>query len=79
MSKIDWARKLSSRKFWSLLLALIAAGLVMMNVDENTIAQVCATVGAFASIVIYMLAEAYVDGKHAGIIFIEDDAGKEFE
>jgi hypothetical protein len=82
MTKIDWARKLSSRKFWSLLIALIAAGLVLMKVDENTIAQICATVGAFASVVIYILAEAYIDSKHAEqsvIEYINDDDGKEFE
>lgn len=60
---IDWKAKLSSRKFWSLLIALIVAVLAFMNVPEGTIGQVTAIIGAFASIVIYILAEAWIDGK----------------
>ncbi|MDF2545820.1 MAG: uncharacterized protein K0R93_718 [Anaerosolibacter sp.] len=63
MTKIDWMRKLSSRKFWSLLMALIAAGLVLVKVEATVISQVSAVIGAFSSVVIYILAEANVDGK----------------
>lgn len=61
--KIDWKRKLSSRKFWALLAGLATSGLVLFNVPENTIAQVAAVIGAFGSVAVYMLAEAYVDGQ----------------
>lgn len=66
MAKINWGQKLSSRKFWSLLIALIVAGLVMAKVSEESIKQVVAVIGAFSSIAIYILAEAYVDGKRVG-------------
>lgn len=61
--KIDWKRKLSSRKFWALLAGLATSALVLAKIPENTIAQVVAVIGAFGSVVGYMLAEAYVDGK----------------
>jgi hypothetical protein len=61
--KINWGRKLSSRKFWALAAGLATSVLVLTKVDENTAAQVMAVIGAFGSVVTYMLAEAYVDGQ----------------
>jgi hypothetical protein len=60
--KIDWKRKLSSRKFWALVAGLATSVLVLAKVPENTIVQVAAVIGAFGAVVTYMLAEAYVDG-----------------
>jgi len=64
--KINWAKKLSSRKFWALAAGLATSFLVLANVPENTIAQVAAVIGAFGSVAVYMLAEAYVDGQAVG-------------
>lgn len=61
--KINWARKLSSRKFWGLIMALIVAIGVLIGIPESEVAKILAVVGAFSSIIIYILAEAYVDGK----------------
>lgn len=61
MNKINWKEKLSSRKFWAMLAALIVAALIFFNVGENQIAQISSIIGAFGSIVVYMLAEASVD------------------
>ncbi len=63
--KIDWARKLSSRKFWALLAGLASSTLMLAKVPDDTIVQVSVVIGAFGSIVCYMLAEAYVDGQAA--------------
>lgn len=68
---VDWKAKLSSRKFWSLLIALIVATLAFFGVPEGTIGQVVAMIGAFSSIVIYILAEAYVDSKAVSTPTIE--------
>lgn len=71
--KIDWARKLSSRKFWALVAGLATSALVLANVPENTIAQVAAVIGAFGSVACYILAEAYVDGQ--AVRATEDEEG----
>lgn len=63
--KIDWKQKLASRKFWALIAGLATSGLVLTNVPNHEIAEVVAVIGAFGSIVVYMLAEAYVDGQAA--------------
>jgi len=61
--KIDWAKKLSSRKFWALLAGLSTSMLVLFNVSDSTTAQVASCIGAFGSVAVYILAEAYVDGQ----------------
>ena len=66
MKKIDWARKLSSRKFWALAAGLATSVLVLAKVPENTIAQVAAVIGAFGSVVAYMLAEGSGDEEEGG-------------
>lgn len=48
--KIEWKRKLASRKFWTLLAGLAMSGLVLMNVPDNRIAEVVAMIGAFGSL-----------------------------
>lgn len=63
--KIDWKRKLTSRKFWLALVGLATSLLVAFNVDENSIAQVTSIITAAASVVAYILAEGFVDGKSA--------------
>lgn len=61
--KIDWRRKLSSRKFWVALGGFVTAILVAVNYTEAEIAQVTAIISAFSTLIIYILTEGYVDGK----------------
>ncbi len=77
MSQIDWKRKLSSRKFWALLAGLATSVMVLFNVSENTAAQVVAVIGAFGSVVVYILSEAYVDSRTTGNN--SDDTTKRFD
>jgi len=62
---IDWKRKLSSRKFWSLVGGFISSLLLAFNLDENTVAQVAAVIGSFGLVAVYILAEASVDKANA--------------
>ncbi|OMF31947.1 MULTISPECIES: hypothetical protein [Paenibacillus] len=59
----DWKRKLSSRKFWALLAALITSLLTALGASNDTVIQVTGVIGAFGTMIAYILAEAYVDGK----------------
>lgn len=58
---MNWKQKLGSRKFWSLLAALVTAVLTAIGAGEDTIVKVTAIIGAFAACVVYMIAEAIVD------------------
>ena len=61
--KIDWKRKLSSRKFWALLAALAVSILtgILPGGDITRIVSIISAVGACA---IYMLAESTVDAAN---------------
>ena len=77
VGKIDWTQKISSRKFWALIAALATSLLVLMRMPEETIAQVTAVIGAFASVAVYILAEASIDKASASApvyqIVVDDD------
>jgi hypothetical protein len=59
--KIDWQQKLSSRKFWALIAALIMSGLIAFGADAGMIEKIAAVVTAMGSMVCYILGEATVD------------------
>ena len=63
MKKVNWTQKLSSRKFWALLTAVITALLTVFNVNNLTIEQVTVIIGAFGTMIAYILGESYVDAK----------------
>ena len=63
MDKIDWKRKLSSRKLWAAA-AGIGTGLAMVfGLDEGTISSVAGAVVSVASVVSYIIAEGKVDAE----------------
>lgn len=59
--KIDWKRKLSSRKFWALLAALATSVLTATGAGESVTLQVTGVIGAVGACVAYMLAEGLAD------------------
>lgn len=59
--KINWAQKLSSRKFWAAAIGFITALLVAFGVDDLTIEQVVALVTAASTLIAYILSEGMVD------------------
>lgn len=61
--KIDWRKKLSSRKFWMALGALITAFCVLFGVDELTTEKLLATISALSVLAVYIFTEGYIDGK----------------
>ena len=61
--KIDWKKKLSSRKFWAATSALICALCVLFGVDNFTIEKLTATVTALGVLAAYIFTEGYIDAK----------------
>lgn len=55
--------KLTSRKLWVAIICFVSALLVAFNVSEGSITQVSACISAFGSLIAYILAEGYADGK----------------
>lgn len=61
--KIDWKKKLSSRKFWVAVTGFVTAILVVFKFDDLTIQQVSAIITAGGVLVAYILGESYVDAN----------------
>lgn len=59
--KIDWRRKLSSRKFWAAVAGVIISVMVTFNVDAVTQERVAGVISAAGTLAIYMLAEGAAD------------------
>lgn len=63
MTKIDWKRKLSSRKLWAAVAGIVTGLAMVFGLDENTISTVAGAVVSVASVVAYILAEGKVDAE----------------
>lgn len=56
-------QKLSSRKLWSMITALVIALGILYKVDQGTMESVVAVIGSFSAIIAYVLGESYIDGN----------------
>ena len=63
MDNKELIRKLTSRKFWVLLIALVSAVLAFLKFDKGSIEQITTIIMAFGAMISYVLGESYVDGK----------------
>ena len=62
--KIDWARKLSSRKFWLAVIGFVVPLLIAFGVSESDAAQVAAIIMAGADVLGYIIAEGLADANN---------------
>lgn len=65
-AKINWKQKLSSRKFWALIVGFITPLLLAFGVADNVVAQVAAIITAGGAVVAYLFAESIVDSAREG-------------
>ncbi len=59
--KIDWVKKLTSRKFWVALVGFITSLLIAFNVDAGSVEQITSIIMSGATLIAYILAEGFVD------------------
>jgi len=75
--KIDWKRKLSSRKLWLAIAGFVSGLMIFFGKSEAEAAQVSGIIMAGASVVAYIVAEGLIDSANAGYDYGEgetDDA-----
>lgn len=60
-NKIDWKRKLTSRKLWLSIASFVAMILIFLNVDKGTAEQVTALIMAGATVIGYVIGEGLAD------------------
>lgn len=73
MKKIDWVRKLTSRKFWLSIATFVSMMVVACGGAENTATQVTSLIMAGAAVIGYVLGEGLADSGHTD----SDDADRE--
>ncbi len=63
MKKIDWVRKLTSRKLWTAIASFVSMLIVALGGAESTATQVTALIMAGASVIAYIIAEGLTDAS----------------
>ena len=58
---INWARKLTSRKFWVAVANFVSMLLVFFNYSESTATQVASLIMAGATVIAYIIGEGLAD------------------
>lgn len=74
MTKIDWKRKLTSRKFWAAIASFASMLIVALGGAETVATQVTAIIMAGASVIAYIIGEGLADAGNAGA---DDESGGE--
>ncbi len=64
MGKIDWKRKLSSRKLWAAAAGIVTGLAMAFGLDESTISSVAGAVVSVSSVVTYIITEGKVDAEN---------------
>jgi hypothetical protein len=63
MSKDDLTRKLSSRKFWACVTAVVVSLIAFTKASPETVERIVALIAAVGGLCIYMLSEGMADAK----------------
>lgn len=71
--KIDWKRKLTSRKFWAAVAGFVSMMLVALGKDAETAQIVTGLIMAGASLIAYIIGEGLAD---SGAVIIDEKEDK---
>ncbi len=63
LNKINWKQKLSSRKFWACITAVVVSLIAFTNASPETVERITGLIGAIAGLCIYMLSEGIADSS----------------
>lgn len=64
--KIDWKRKLTSRKFWTAVVGFVTPLLLAFGVAESDSTQITAIIMAGGTLIAYIIGEGMVDANSEG-------------
>ena len=63
--RIEWKRKLTSRKFWAAVADFVGMLLIALKVDEGSTVQITALIMAGAGAIAYIIGEGLTDAAAA--------------
>lgn len=64
--KIDWVRKLTSRKFWVAIVGFVTPIMIALGATESEVTQVTSIIMAGATLIAYIIGEGMTDAAYAG-------------
>lgn len=67
MKKIDWARKLTSRKLWMSIASFVSLMIVACGGTEGSATQIVSIIMAGATVIGYVIGEGLTDSANSGI------------
>lgn len=65
--KIDWVRKLTSRKFWAAIVGFVTPILIASGASDSEITQVVSIIMGGATLIAYIIGEGLVDSSFQGV------------
>lgn len=65
MKKIDWVKKLTSRKLWTAVASFVSLMILAFGGTDNMASQVVAIIMAGATVIAYIVGEGMVDAASA--------------
>lgn len=68
--KIDWKKKLTSRKFWAAVCNFVGMLVMAFGASSGTAEKITALIMAGATVIAYIIAEGLVDAANVGVIDI---------
>ena len=74
--KIDWKRKLTSRKFWISIAGFVAGMVVIFGGSQDTADKISGSIMSGAAVVGYVVGEGLADGNSTSTT---DDKGEKGE
>lgn len=66
MTKQDWIRKLTSRKFWAAICTFVTGILIYIGKSASDAEQIAGLIMAGASAIAYIIGEGLIDAASAG-------------
>lgn len=66
MDKIDWKRKLSSRKFWAAVVGFATPIMTMLNLSDSIAVQITSLIMAGGTLIAYIIGEGLTDASNKG-------------
>lgn len=75
--KIDWKRKLTSRKLWLSIASFVSMFMVYFGAAESEAAKVAALIMAGATVIGYVIGEGLADSCNANLGSIDLDSNTE--
>ncbi len=61
--KIDWKKKLTSRKFWAAIVGFVTPLLLAFGISEDVVVQVSGIIMSGATAIAYIIGEGLVDSE----------------